>query len=201
MSLLDAWIQPTEATVAVDTDGAALDGSPMPTSKLLALPHLGAVLALRGQAAFLAMLFVRSVSGFGAFDELTDAMGGLVAETDALVPGALIAGGPVVGNELLVVGWSERRSRMVGLQYVKRGEMVAFSEREVDRHVSPWDAKAMAGVQPVAPALERLARSQVRWMRESFPGAACGGRLLIAHLTRKSVSIMQGAKFPEEIAA
>ena len=71
MSLLNAWILPAEAIIAVDTDGVGDEGERMPSSKMLLVPHLNAVLALRGQLALLSYLFTRALSGsFDSFDEL-----------------------------------------------------------------------------------------------------------------------------------
>lgn len=40
MSLLNCWITPAEATIAVDSDGVGQDGRRLPSSKLLPIPHL-----------------------------------------------------------------------------------------------------------------------------------------------------------------
>jgi hypothetical protein len=112
MSLLNAWVTPTEAIVAVDTDGAAADGARLPSSKLLPIPHLGAVLASCGQLAYLAFVYLRAItSGFATFDEMRDAMLAMLAAAEENIPAEFIAAGAAgsaFGNELLAVGWSDR---------------------------------------------------------------------------------------------
>ena len=62
MSLLNAWIAPDAAIVVTDSIGMAADGSPLHASKLMVVPHLGAVIAIRGQLALLTWLTVRANS-------------------------------------------------------------------------------------------------------------------------------------------
>jgi len=188
MSLLNAWIAPDAAVIAVDTVGMAADGSPLHASKLQIVPHLGAVIAIRGQLALLAWLSVRANSaGFGALDDLLDAMPGMLAEAGAAIGDNLnVLAGSAPGYEIIVAGWSDRQGRMIGRQFVKRGDMTASIERDVDHHVSPWHP-SMDGL-PLDPGgLEQLARGQVIFMRGL--GAHCGGKLTIARLTRGELNL------------
>lgn len=195
MSLLNAWILPDEAIIAVDTDGVDDEGIRMPTSKLLLVPHLNAVLALRGQLALLSFLLVRSISSaLDSFDALCDAMPAMLGEAAGAIPGELVVASPIDGFELVAAGWSARRSRMAARLFVKRGDMPDMLERDVDRFVSPWN-EAMQGVTVAPQALDKIARAQVRWMRETFPGAACGGRLIVCRLTRRSATLEHGYEF------
>jgi hypothetical protein len=201
VSLLNAWVAPYEAIVAVDTDGAVGDGSRIATSKLLAIPHLNTVLALRGQMAFLTFLHAQCLTScFECFDDLNDAMPDLLAAAEQ-IPEELLVRGAVVGNELVVVGWSERQSRMLGRQFVKRGAMPEFSAKDCELHISPWDGDSMATLPRTAKAVEQLAGAQVRWMRQSFPNAACGGKLILAHVTKKGISMVHRLTFPVAEAA
>lgn len=184
MSLLNAWIAPDAAVIAVDTVGMAADGSPLHASKLVVVPHLGAVIALRGQLALLTWLAVRANSaGFATFDDLLDAMPGMLAEA-AIGDHLNVLAGSMEGHELLVTGWSDRQGRMIGRQLVSRGgEQTA---RDTDFHVSPWHP-SMDGL-PLDPGgLEQLARGQVIFMRGL--GAHCGGKLTIARLTREKLDL------------
>ena len=188
MSLLNAWIAPQEAVVVTDAIGVAADGSPLPASKLLPIPHLGAVVGIRGQLALLTWLTVRANSaGFGALDDLLDAMPGMLAEAGAAIGDNLnVLAGSAPGYEIIVAGWSDRQGRMIGRQFVKRGDMTASIERDVDHHVSPWHP-SMDGL-PLDPGgLEQLARGQVIFMRGL--GAHCGGKLTIARLTRGELNL------------
>lgn len=193
MSLLNAWIMPADAIVAVDTDGARDDGSRFATSKLLAIPHIRAVMALRGQLAVLGYLFLRCISGaFDSLDEMIDAMPLLLADAEENVPSDLIVR-TRIGNEIAVVGWSERHRKMIGKVFFKRDDMQEFSAADIETFfVSPWNT-SMPDIPRTSAAVEKISRAQVRWMRETFPNAACGGALIAAHLTRKSVTLSHRA--------
>lgn len=184
MSLLNAWIAPDAAIVAVDTVGMAADGSPLPASKLQLIPHLAAAIAIRGQLALLAWLSVRANSaGFATFDDLLDAMPGMLVEA-AIGDHLNVLAGSAPGHEIIVAGWSDRQGRMIGRQLVSRGgEQTA---RDTDFHVSPWHP-SMDGL-PLDPGgLEQLARGQVIFMRGL--GAHCGGKLTVARLIRGELTL------------
>ena len=186
MSLLNAWIAPDAAIIAVDTVGMAADGSPLHASKLMVVPHLGAVIAIRGQLALLTWLTVRANSaGFGALDDLLDAMPDMLAEAEAAIGHHLnVLGGSAPGYEVVIAGWSDRQGRMIGRQFVSRGGEQTV--RDTDFHVSPWHP-SMEGL-PTAPhGIEQLARGQVIFMRGL--GAHCGGKLTIARLTRGAMTL------------
>lgn len=188
MSLLNAWIAPDAAVIAVDTVGMAADGSPLHASKLVVVPHLNAVIGIRGQLALLTWLAVRANSaGFATFDDLLDAMPGMLAEA-AIGDHLNVLGGSVPGYEVLVAGWSARQGRIVGRQFIRRDDMPDTSiVRDVDRHISPWHA-SMEGL-PIEPGgLEQLARGQALFMRTAFD-AHCGGKLTIARLTRDGLTL------------
>jgi hypothetical protein len=119
---------------------------------------------------------------------------------EAFVPPELIVRSGIVGTELVIVGWSTRRGTMQGRQYIKRGDMEAFTATDCAFHISPWN-ESMQGIKTEPQAVERLARAQVRWMRETFPGAACGGKLLMAHVTRKGITTTIKASLPVEATA
>lgn len=187
MSLLNAWIAPDAAIVVTDSIGMAADGSPLHASKLMVVPHLGAVVGLRGQLSMLVFLYLRANSAsFATFDDLLDAMPGMLSEAEAAIGDHLnVLAGSAPGHEVVVVGWSDRQGRMVGRQYVKVG--ATQTERDVDRHISPWHA-SMEGL-PIEPGgLEQLARGQALFMRTAFD-AHCGGKLTIARLTRGELNL------------
>ena len=77
---------------------------------------------------------------------------------------------------------------MAARLFVKRGDIPDMLQRDVDRFVSPWH-ESMQGMKVAPQALEKIARAQVRWMRSTFPGAACGGRLIVCSLTRRSATL------------
>lgn len=191
MSLLNAWITPAAALVAVDTDGAGFDGARMSASKLLPIPHLNAVVAIRGQLAFLSFVFLRCISSpFESFDDLVDALPVVLREADRLIAAEYVVAGCAQGNELIAVGWSDRKGAMCGMQFVKRDAMERFTVEEADFHVSPYGT-ALSDLHIGPSNVEAIARAQVGWMRESF-GAPCGGRLLLCNLDRHAMSVRHG---------
>lgn len=191
MSLLNAWVTPTEALVAVDTDGVRGDGSRFATSKLLPIPHLNAVVALRGQAAFLQFLYLRCIgAGFDTFDEFTELLPAVLEEVTESMPPELIAMAEHVstGNVLLAVGWSDRRGAMLGRQHVQRAAGEAFAVADFTTLLAPWPS-ALQDMPRTAAAVAQLSRAQVEWMRSTYPGAIVGGQLLRCRLGKWGISM------------
>jgi hypothetical protein len=188
MSLINAWVTPSAALVTVDTDGVRIDGTRLPVSKLLPIPHLGCVLALRGQFAFLQFLFLRCLSaGLDTFDQLIEALPELLAETESGIPQELMRVGRI-GNEVIAVGYSDRKAAVTGRRFVKVDEAQGFSAEDFDFHVSPYDPATMAGLDVSHGNAEGIARAQVDYMRREF-SAVCGGNLLVCHVTSKGIKL------------
>lgn len=196
MSLLNAWITTTAATVAVDTDGVARDGSRKAMSKLLTLPHLPAAIGMRGSAAVMAGLFHCCVNrGFDSFDELLEEVPRILGIVEESVP-HFLRDPRFPDTELVVVGWSDRRSSMVARLFTKHGSEPDFTARDTLGFVAPFDQEGMAGIPTTAAAAEELARAQVRYMqRESGIG---GGTLVLCRLDRYSISINHVCELGEE---
>lgn len=199
MSLLDVWVTPAEAIMAVDTDGVSQDGQRMPSSKLLHIPHLNAALGLRGQAAALKLVFLQAL-GCETFDELAGALPSLLQIADMTIPEEVLVQGTKAGNELVAAGWSARAQRMVAWQYV-RNAAGEYQGREVDHHISPA-GEWLNGVRLSPQAVGDIARRQVDWMQRTFPNAACGGSLLVASVTRTGMMLRRFEVFENmEVAA
>lgn len=49
--------------------------------------------------------------------------------------------------------------------------------------------------------MERIARDQVAYVRSNHPGYNCGGRLLLAELTRDTLSVRTIAELEAQICA
>lgn len=188
MSLLNAWTSDDQAIIAVDTDGAAADGERLPTSKLLTIPHLGVVLALRGQAVFFHYVYLHCLSGgFDTFDQLDDALPDILADVDMKVPRALLTENAPAGNVLVVVGWSDRNNAITGRQFVKRDDMAEFSASDFGMHIAPWH-ESMPDIEKIPANVEEIARAQVAWMRSEFGPTSCGGRLLLTRIKKCSIT-------------
>lgn len=196
MSLLNVWIKPREALVAVDTEGVGGDGSRKPMSKVMTLPHLNAVIALRGNAHFLgALLHVCLSRTIASFDELLAEMPGNLALADALVPAAL-RHPEFPDTELIVVGWSLERSRMLGRLFAKRGEEQEFSGHDTEGCIAPYDAATMAHLPRTEHAVQKIARAQVRYMRSERNIG--GGVLILCRVDRQAVTMRHAMVFETE---
>jgi len=204
MSLLNAWVAPTAAVLAVDSIAARADGSPYACAKLQPVPHLGsAAIACRGQAAFFQGLTLRALgAGIASFDELLELMPGLLEELIEQMPPHLLVNAPHVssGNVVVVAGWSEEREVMRGQQFVQRAEGEAFSAEDFTTLLAPWPP-ALQHLPTTSAAVESIARAQVQWMRSTYPGAACGGKIVICRLTRAGIELVRRPLEIEAMAA
>lgn len=195
MSLLNCWITPKEAIVVVDTFASRPDGRRFPASKLLPVPHINAVLGLRGEMAVLHIIATQvHVLELSTFDELDASMLSLLAG----LPDDIKAYSNSIGMDLIAVGWSDSRKSMLGRQFVKfPGRELAVAD--FVRHVAPpW--------QPTEPAITadpkhslQIARLQLKWMRENYgEHAACGGTLTTARVTKRGMTIERDIHFDPE---
>jgi len=198
LSLLNAFVHPGEAVVAVDTAAIALDGSTRQFSKILPIPHINAVLANRGQGMFLNFLFGSCLTA-QSFDELLEVM---TSENLTAMDRQLAADGfykpGTEGQEMVAVGWSDKHVRMVGKAFVRLAGMLEFRVSEFENCISPWDQQAMGTIPRKIDALEKLAKAQVSWLRSLGPEVAGGGELLVCRITRTSLALTKKCAFHEE---
>lgn len=200
MSLLNAWIEPGRALVAVDTTSYDItSGAPSERSKLIPLAHANAVIATRGINKLLlevfAAIFVMPVSV--DYDVISDWLpSALDSGFEGYVANCLAVGmdeGLVREVELAVVGWSQRSGEMAGVRLTRSPGDSSFSVKPI----RPWSIAPNAGwgasTPPPAPstieAMEEVARAQVRHIRETYSGDPIGGRLIVAELTRDQMTI------------
>lgn len=200
MSLLNAWVTPEEAIVAVDTEGVGRDGVRSPMCKIVALAQLGGVIAFRGQSLFFGSVAHICMSRrYQTFDELLDDLP-VIVELAASPPQWDVPG--FDGNELIAVGWSTKQSRIVARLLTRRGGAHEFTVSEPQGCLAPWDAGDFFGIPTEASAIERIARAQVRWMRETYANPTCGGSLIVCTIKRDAINLETRHIFePEAIAA
>lgn len=193
MSLLNAWIAPNEAIVAVDTVCAGGTVS----SKLSLIPHLPAVLAMRGQRVFHTLLFVKCLdAGFRTFDEMTDRMPELLRAVEPWMSEEMMFPGSGAKEEVFITGWSHRRNWMVGWSFVKKGIDTEFDAEEVVRSIAP-SHESMSGLSLKSGAVEKLAAAQVKLMRSLRPDAHFGGTLIVCRVTKTSITTTHRMQFQE----
>ena len=198
MSLLNLWVQPTEAIVAVDTDAVSEDGRSMQTSKLYSFAHLAAVFAARGASVFHDCLSLQvHLSKVQSYDELIDRLPELIELAEAvaqphlgLFPERFVNR----GQEIVFAGWSHKRSRMLGWLFRKVDDMTHWQEGEVKYFHAPPSSVAK-GIPCEPAAVEMLAAAQVRYMKE-----VCGfggGTLIVCRVTETEVAFTNTMRFSE----
>lgn len=195
MSILNVWLTPDCATVGVDTETIALNGTTGHTSKLIPLIHMNSVIACRGQLLFLTILF--EICHSNPIYDLDNLLAALSENLSALFKKFLEVGGTVGipdtpnldGNEVIVVGWSNQLKRIIGRAYIQTNRADGFHEKEIDgRYIAPGDMTLP--VRTASPEdIERLVLAQVRLTDEKAPGEAAGGRFIIADLSRDLMTI------------
>lgn len=196
MSLLNAWITPDEAIVAVDSDGVDREGEHKTLSKLLTIPALPAVLAMRGSNVFLANVFHLCVLRcFDSFDALLGDLPGILQFADVTLP-AHLRDPKFPDVELVAIGWSHEQSRVLGRLYAKRGDAEEFTAKDTEGFIAPYDAETMADIPTAVESLAAIARAQVRYMRRM--AGLGGGRLVVANISRDAVSVHHGMEFETE---
>lgn len=210
MSLLNVWVSPTRALVAVDTLAAA-DWGPdigvkLHTSKMLALPHAGVLLAGRGHNAVLGGVFIALASTLSSdLDGIDAVMPQLMGKNVARIVAKRREMGfdrPEISKQQLVLcGFSTRRGQMVALLYTIDDEGPA-SRTEIGGDgvggdwLSAWDAAAQgeAPIPDSPDAMREVMRQQVQHLRVALPEATLahsttGGRAIVAELGRGSIFI------------
>lgn len=201
---------PTRVMVAVDTDCAPTPGLPNllgpgtrgPVCKMVTLPAFGAVLAARGPVSFLPTAVVGAMLGGavegGGFDGLLSRLPEIAKGAHAsCVDTVKDVGGRVdlVANyELAAAGWSESRGRMVAVIHWhysdEEGPQVFELDQDWPSALAPrFDHEWEHDPPRNSAAMFALAKQQVDEARTKGP-AGTGGNLIIATLTRESVTVV-----------
>lgn len=197
MSILNAFVSPRRAIVAVDTECSMPGGGFGVASKIFPLVHSNALLAFRGPYVFGLTAFAVSAAAGGSFDDLVEAFPCLIeaaycsakAEAAKLSNLALFEDGLV---EVLLVGFSVKRDRLFGAHCVRRTSESSFSTTlDVGTFVSPfWDDAGLPRMCPSDPnEIVAIMHQQAALVRDRCPGGAAGGRIVIAELSSNEVSI------------
>ncbi len=201
MSLCNVWMSRDRALVAVDTAVRRPGGPMLERSKILPIPHASTILATRGFVDFLGIFHGASIDALDDFDALNDqALPNLNRTREfvmqAVAPVAAKKGiGPAAFSEIeiVMVGGSRRQQAMVGNTYQCIAPATTFIRLPIEtgrgRIHGNYDGMGPVSKVASAEAMEALARRQVAYVREHDPSTTVGGRLLLAELTRHSMSI------------
>lgn len=94
------------------------------------------------------------------------------------------------GSELFLFGWSDALNRMDGVRWVRWPHDKGFTASPANNPLLlpdvEWEHTPEAGTPE---QFERIARDQVAYVRRKHTGYNCGGRLLLAELTRDAMSV------------
>lgn len=198
MSVLDIVIRDAEALIAIDTafcnhaTGQRLHGA-----KCLALSHMRAVVAGRGDLGLLLDVFAHLA---GQTRDVDDAIGQLrfAVRCSSLTIAALYARMRLdpVASEIAIVGWSAQSSEVIGAR-IGVDATGAVSDvvhmRGGTTWAAPWapDEPEFAGREHPTDAVQMLEAVplQVAFHRRvSGPNGACGGRLTIVRVTQATIT-------------
>ena len=190
MSLLNAWVEPSRAVIATDTATHSQRGtSRSHMSKMLALPHLSAVVATIGNTDMCAV-FMYTLADIGCdFD-------GFLADADNLVNNSVryyeskVGAGMRDAQAVAVIGWSRARNRAVGIygEREKRGQALIVREIEGTLVCPGWPEYTHRELSTDSAMLE-AATSQVAHVTRVAPDCPIGGRLLVAEISARGITL------------
>lgn len=207
MSLLNVWISPGRALVAVDTAVDAMNPADrqiarIEASKLFYFPHCQMAMGCRGQQVFATDVFRAvhlSAHETVSLDVIERAfpgdLNGMLAVHAHMMKQHGLDVSHTFETELAFVGYSKRRGCMAGIAYAIRPGEREFTAAEIQ----PWRIGPDPGMEnPPVEALddpavmELIARQQVKRARQLLGGnPPIGGHLLLAELTPDSFSMRQ----------
>jgi hypothetical protein len=183
VTILDVWVTPSEVTAVVDTEATTSRGRKA-MSKFLPVPHLGAGIGVRARSMFATMVFAKiNEAGFDCFDGMIRGLPAILAECEPWTKGTETRGEE--GFEVLALGWSDSRSRMLGWSFSTRDGAFLVSEVDDSCFISPWDASMPS---TDLTELEPLLRAQSEFMR-SGGDAFAGGKVVRFNLTRDAMRL------------
>jgi len=219
MTLLNVSISAERVLLAVDTEAQYPFGLYAHSSKVAAYPHANCVIAMRGTAGVCHALHRLLSEGAGGedFDEIDERMPALLGSVMAargLLRSVFFVGRlfgmkaeQFASQDVVLAGWSERRGRAWARQYEHRSFLEGFVGSDIHEFaISPWypsweDTIAPIGTPTDAKSMTALALEQVRLARRDHPATACGGRLILATIERKAISLQEIAELPTHIPA
>lgn len=194
MSLCNVWWSPERVLVAVDTEASELGGPAQCTSKLFPLVHANMVITGRGYIGFAAGIWAKCVRLARDADETFDAMPEMLTQNFDEMAARPDAPDDIDQCESVACGWSPRHQRMLCRAWLQESRESGFVCHQLGPGltslVAPWPAdRPELRIGGDDTAMSRAAREQVRYVREHFPSMPIGGRLVVAELTRDSMTM------------
>ncbi len=208
MSLVNIYMEHDRALIGFDTLSSAMEAPPAAgvaealqrihagahMSKCSFLAHANVALAHRGDAMFaVGVCSALQLNLLADFDAMTAAMPELLAQTFAQVTGyrKQFAIEQFPGAEVILVGWSRALNRMEGVRWLRWPTDKGFAASPVGKALMLPDAEwpQTPDAPDTAEKMEAIARDQVAYVRREHAGYNCGGRLLLAELTRDTLNV------------
>lgn len=210
MSLLNVYLERDRALVSVDTlsspatsqvapagsvaDAVKLIESGIHAPKMAHLVHINTVFAHRGDYLLSNIaLSALHMSMPQTFDAAVEAMPQLLAHAYAQAMAfrkQQFGIEEAQGTEIVLVGWSGALNRMQAVRWLRWPHDKGFNASPVGRALFlPGECVTTDDVPDTAERMEAIARDQVAYVRREHRGYNCGGRLLLAELTRDSLSV------------
>ena len=208
MSLVIAYVEPERALLGVDTLVHGADGSSGHVTKLLALPHIGAVIAVNGlmplQQALAAALFLAQ-----GVDSLVATMAPSCTRLLETVKQQFAKSGQPTAifseeiSEVVLVGWSPQRKQMIARRCLQRAPGRPFELERIDRSFAqPWSEELEKLPAPSSPAaMETIARAQCALLAEHDPVRCAGGRLILVELAPGRIQVDTMCELPKRSSA
>jgi hypothetical protein len=209
MSLVNVYMEHDRALIGFDTLSSAMEAPPVAgvdaalarfktglhMSKCTFLAHANVAIAHRGDAMLaVGVCSAVQLNALPDFDAMTEAMPQLLAQSHAQVTAFRkqqmgIDGFP--GAEIILVGWSRALNRMEGVRWLRWPTDKGFSASPVGKALMLPDAEwpQTPDAPDTAEKMEAIARDQVAYVRREHAGYNCGGRLLLAELTRDTLNV------------
>lgn len=191
MSLITAVHMGDHALISADTEAVFSDGSRGNVSKLLTIPHVNAVIAVRGSLAFLHKAHAEFAGMTCDFDSMAE-------RAELVMSYALAQQGSTEhldkyahGAEMVLAGYSQEAGRVV--IHLFRCEGIGKDTEahlDVNNAVLPGDMGiSLEGITASREGLTELTRRQVKAIREHAPDAAAGGNLIVAEVRPRSIAV------------
>ena len=190
MSLINAVHMGDHALISADTEAVFSDGSRGNVSKLLTIPHVNAVIAVRGSLAFLHKAHAEFCT-MSNFDQMAE-------RAELVMSYALAQQGSTEhldkyahGAEMVLAGYSQKAGRVV-IHLIRCEGIGQDTEAHLDiaNAILPADLGInLEGISASREGLIELTSRQVKAIREHAPDAAAGGNLIVAEVRPRSIAV------------
>jgi len=206
MTIANILVERDRALVGVDTLSAFMSGADAVMSederrdrhacKVSFLPEISCALTGRGDHMLIGYVhFQLMVGAVRSFDHAVQVMPEVLefAFRQSMSFRAMNLDDDLVtfpGADVMLVGWSPSVMRFEAVRWIRREENEDFSYARINGALLTPEIDQIEPVEtPNTPArMEAVARQQMKWVNENYPGT-CGGRLLLAELRRGEIDV------------